>query len=76
MLPLYICRLNLVLAICENQSPKNTTRSRSDFCSDFRLRGVPPQTCGRGHSEGRKQILTLSIVKLFPIAYHYYNTNF
>ena len=51
---------------------------RSDFCSDsdLRLRGVSPQTCGHGHSEGCKQILTLSIVKLFPIAYRYYNTNF
>ena len=43
---------------------------------DFRLRGVSPQTCGHGSSEGHKQILTLSIVKLFPITYCYYNTHF
>ena len=57
---------------------RNSVKERSDFCSDsdFRLRGVSPQTCGCGRSEGGKQILTLSIVKLFPIAYHYYNTNF
>ena len=52
--------------------------TRSDFCSDsdFRLRGVSPQTCGRGRSEQHKQILTLSIGKLFPIVYRYYYTHF
>ena len=52
--------------------------ARRDFCSDsdFRLRGVSPPTYGRCHSEGRKQIFTLSIVKLFPIAYPYYSTHF
>ena len=42
---------------------------RSDFCSDsdFRLRGVSPQTCGHGRSQGHKQILTLSIGKLFQL---------
>ena len=59
-------------------SVPGSLKPRSDFCSDsdFRLRGVSPQTCGRGRSEQCKQILTLSIGKLFPIAYRYYYTHF
>ena len=78
MLQLQLGYVTIGNAVAINCREKKCIKMRSDFCSDsdFRLRGVSPQTCGCGHSEGPKQILTLSIVKLFPIAQHYENATF